>query len=104
MERALDRELELSTTLYRLIGELNCEVALLPTWRTIDTWSRSDVYRAVVRCKDAMIDAQKCAIRLSQLGDIDVVSADWIDEIIERCDEYQGQVTFVEEQLLPHAS
>ncbi|NNN10229.1 MAG: hypothetical protein HKL85_13685 [Acidimicrobiaceae bacterium] len=98
------RELELSTMLNRLIGDLNCEVSLLPTRRTVVTWSRREVYAAVIRCKDAMVEAQKCAIRLGRLDDIDTVSTGWIDEIIERCDEYQGLLAFVEEELASQAS
>jgi len=98
------RELELSTTLNRLIGDLNCEVSLLPTRRTVDTWSHREVYTAVIRCKDAMVEAQKCAIRLSRLDEIDTVSTGWIDEIVERCDEYQGLLAFVEEELASQAS
>jgi ABC-type transporter Mla MlaB component len=97
-------EQELSTALYRLIGDLNAEVSLLPTWRTVERWSRREVFTAVIRCKDAMVDAQKCAIRLSRLDDIDAYSASWIDEIIERCDEYQDLLSFVEDELVNHAS
>ena len=97
-------EQDLSATLYRLIGDLNSEVSLLPTWRTVERWSRREVFTAVIRCKDAMIEAQKTAIRLSRLDDIDAYSASWIDEIIERCEEYQGLLAFVEDELVSLAS
>jgi hypothetical protein len=51
-----------------------------------------------------MLEAQQCAIRLSRLDNIDAVSADWIEEIIKLCEEYQGLLAFVEEQLVDHAS
>ena len=104
MNRLTTRELEISTTLNRLIGDLNCEVSLLPTQRTVGMWSRREVYTAVIRCKDAMIEAQKCAIRLSRLDGIDTVSAGWIEDIVERCNEYQGLLAFVEDKLVNHAS
>ena len=104
MNQLTSHELEISTTLNRLIGDLNCEVSLLPTRRTIDTWSRREVYTAVIRCKDAMIEAQRCAIRLSRLDDLDTVSTDWIDEILERCDEYQSLLAYVEEELVSHTA
>jgi hypothetical protein len=97
------REEELSTTLYRLIGDLNAEVSLLPTRRTVERWSRGEVFKAVIRCKDLMVEAQKRAIQLSRLDAIDVYSAHWIDEIVERCDEYQDLLTFVEDELVNHA-
>jgi hypothetical protein len=103
MERIVEREFELSTKLNCLIGELNVEVSLLPTLRTVGTWSRREIYTAIIRCKDAMVEAQKCAIRLGRLDDIDKYSAGWIDETIERCDEYQGVLAFVEEELVDHA-
>jgi hypothetical protein len=101
MDCISERELELSTTLNRLIGELNAEASLLPTSRTIEYWTRRDVYDAVVKCKDAMIVAQKCAIQLGLLNNIDRVSASWIEETLEFCDEYQTQLRFVEDELVP---
>lgn len=101
MDRIPEREFELSTTLNRLIGELNAEASLLPTARTIEYWTRREVYHAVVKCKDAMIVAQKCAIQLGLLSNLDRVSAGWIDETLEFCDEYQAQLRFVEEELVP---
>lgn len=103
MEKIDDREFELSTKLNCLIGDLNIEVSLLPTLRTVGTWSRSEIYTAIIRCKDAMVEAQKCAIRLSRLDDIDEFSSGSIEEIIERCDEYQGLLAFVEGELVNHA-
>ena len=97
------REDELSTTLYRLIGDLNAGVSLLPTRRTIERWSRREVFTAVIRCKDLMVEAQKRAIQLSRLDAIDVYSANWIDEIVARCDEYQDFLTFVEDELVNDA-
>ena len=97
-------ESDLSTKLYRLTGDLNYEMTLLPTWRTVERWSRREVFTAIIRCKDAMLEAQQCAIRLSRLDNIDAVSADWIEEIIKLCEGYQGLLDFVEEQLVDHAS
>ncbi len=100
MEPITDLESELSTKLYRLLGELDAEVSLLPTKRTIATWARSDMYVAVIKCKDAMIDAQKCALRLRSLDTIDSFSSDWINEVMARCDEYQNLLANVEEDLM----
>jgi hypothetical protein len=83
-----------------LIGELDCEISLLPNKRTVASWARSDMYVTVIRCKDAMISAQKCALRLHLLDTIDAYSAGWVDEVIERCDEYQSLLAFVEEDLM----
>ncbi len=96
-------EQDLSATLYRLIGDLNAEVSLLPTRRTVERWSRREVFTAVIRCKDLMVEAQKRAIQLSRLDAIDVYSALWIDEIVARCDEYQDLLTFVEDELVNQA-
>jgi hypothetical protein len=104
MKSTFSREVELSAKLNCLIGDLNCEVSLLPTIRTVDTWSRHEIYTAVIRCKDAMVEAQKLAIRLSRLSDIDATSVGWIDEVVELCDEYQGLLAFVEYELVRQAS
>ena len=104
MNQLTSHELEISTTLNRLIGDLNCEVSLLPTQHTIGMWSRREVYTAVIRCKDAIIEAQKCAIRLSRLDGIDTVSAGWVEDTVECCNEYQGLLAFVEDELVNQAS
>ncbi len=95
-----EQELDLSWKLNRLIGDLHCEVAQLPNERTINRWTRSELYVALLRCKDSMLDAQKCAIRLSRIGDIDHYSGVWIDELLNYCEEYQARLEWAEEVLM----
>jgi ABC-type transporter Mla MlaB component len=104
MNNTFSREVELSTNLNCLIADLNCEVSLLPTICTVGTWSPREIHTAVIQCKNAMVEAQKCAIRLSRLSDIDATSVGWIDEVIELCDEYQELLAFAEEELVRHVS
>ena len=44
-------ESDLSSKLYRLTGDLNYEMTLLPTWRTVERWSRREVFTAIIRCR-----------------------------------------------------
>ena len=55
MQTDLDHQLNLAAELNRLIGDLNCEMAVLPSKNTIGTWYRIDVLYAIIRCKDALI-------------------------------------------------
>ena len=82
------RELELSTTLNRLIGEANCEAALLPTNRTVNEWTRGEVHEAVIRCEGAIIATLRCAVELQALEDLDAYSRLWIHEAVQKCDEH----------------
>ncbi len=95
-----EQELELSWKLNRLIGDLHVEVAQLPNERTIDRWTRDELYVAMLRCKDAMLDAQKCVIRLCRLGDIDHYSRVWVDEAVKYCEEYQGLLDWAQDVLM----
>jgi hypothetical protein len=96
----LAREFELSTTLNRLIGAVNCEAALLPNQRTVSEWSREDVHDSVFRCQNAVIAALRCAIRLQALDDLDAYSELWICEALEQCDASQDLLNFVRSQLI----
>lgn len=86
MIRPPAEEMELSTTLNRLIGELNCEVVLLPDRRGTSDWTSANVGDAVVACQSAMIAALRCALDLEALGQLDVYSRAWIRDAQESCD------------------
>lgn len=78
--------MELSTTLNRLIGEVNCEAMLLPDRREASDWTPADVSDAVVECQSVMICALRCALDLEALGQLDVYSRNWIRDAQESCD------------------
>ncbi len=86
--RLPSREHELSTTLNRLIGEANCEVALLPTRTTIDEWTNAEIHDAVIRCQRSVIDALSCAVELQSLDELDAYSMTWIDETRQACQRH----------------
>lgn len=86
MIRPPAEEIELSTTLNRLIGELNCEVVLLPDSREASDWTPVEVGDAAVACQSAMIAALRCALALAALGQLDVYSGAWIRDAQESCD------------------
>ena len=69
-----EHELNLSAKLYGLLGGLSAEISQLPTERTVRDWTEGEVLHSVCRCKDALIDALRCALRLSQLGELDELS------------------------------
>ena len=86
MIRPSAAEVELSTTLNRLIGEMNCEAMLLPDRRATSDWTLTEVGDAVVECQSAMIAALRCALVLGALGQLDVYSRAWIRDVQESCD------------------
>jgi hypothetical protein len=93
--RVPTQEFELSTTLNRLIGEANCEAALLPTRKTISDWTSAEVCEAVITYQQAIIAALRCAIELQTLEDLDAYSRLWISETRELYDIGQDQVEFL---------
>lgn len=95
-----EHELNLSSQLYALIGDVYFEMSELPNDRTISRWTRGEVRSAIIRCKDAFIRAQHCAIRLSRLGNIDERSIAWIEELLDYADPCQSKLEYVEETLL----
>ena len=103
MNSTFNHELDLSSKLYGLIGEVYYEMSQLPTERTIDRWTRGEVYAEMMRCQDVYIRAQECAIRLSRLDTIDAYSAGWIEELLSYGDRHQADLEFVEITLLPRA-
>ncbi len=86
MIRPSAEEMALSTALNRLIGEMNCEVMLLPDRRETSDCTPADVDDAVVECQRAMIAALRCALDLEALGQLDVYSRAWIRDAQESCD------------------
>jgi hypothetical protein len=94
--QVLARERELSTRLNRLIGEANCEAALLPTRRTISEWTSEEVHEAVVRCQYAAIAVLQCAIELQALDDLDAYSKLWILEALEKCEEHLQSLELIQ--------
>lgn len=88
LTRVSARERELSSALNYLIGEANCEAALLPTRRTADEWTRAEVCEAVIRCQHAIIVTLRCASELQELEDLDLYSKVWIREALQTCDEH----------------
>lgn len=100
MHTVSEHELNLSSRLNCLLGEHNAEISLLPNARTIHDWTTSEVLHAVCRCKDTLIDALRCALRLSQLGDLDEVSEQWIAETLRVSDVDQSLLELVEEDLV----
>ena len=93
--RVSTQEFELSTTLNRLIGEANCEAALLPTRKTISDWTSEEVCEAVTTYQRAIIAALRCAIELQTLEDLDAYSRLWISEARELYGVGQNQVEFL---------
>ena len=93
-------ELNLSGNLYGLLGGLAAEMSQLPTERTVERWIATEILHQVSRCKDALIDALHCALRLSQLGNLDDRSQEWIAEILRYTEEDQSQLDHVEDTLL----
>lgn len=100
MNAVTEYELNLSSKLNSLLGELRAEMSQLPTARTIRDWTAGEVLHSVSRCKDSMIDALRCALRLSQLGDLDEVSQQWIVEILKYSEEDQSLLEHVEEVIV----
>ena len=86
MNRPSAEEMAQSTTLNRLIGEMNCEVMLLPDRRVTSDWTPAEAGDAVVDCQSAMIAALRCALDLEALGQLDVYSRAWIRDVQELCD------------------
>lgn len=78
--------MELSTTLNRLIGEVNCEVMLLPDRRETSDHPPAESADAVMECQSAMIAALRCALDLEAVGQLDVYSRAWIRDVQESCD------------------
>ncbi len=89
------RERELSTRLNRLIGEANCEAALLPTRWNISEWTRNEVHEGVIRCQRAVIATLGCAIQLQALDDVDKYSKLWIRDALEKCVEHLQSLEFI---------
>src|SRR5487761_2195356 len=103
MRTDLDHQLNLAAELNRLIGDLNCEMAVLPSKNTIGTWYRIDVLYAVIRCKDALLEAQQCALRLARLGDLEQISNNFLDELVELEVRYHDRPEHVSYDLARHA-
>ncbi len=99
----LNHELNLAAELNRLLGDLNCEMAVLPSKRTIETWYRTDVLYAVIRCKDALLEAQRCALRLARLGDLEQISINFLDELVELEVRYRDRLEHVSYDLARQA-
>ncbi len=95
------RELELSTTLNRLIGEANCEATLLPTRSTARDWTKEEVHEVVIRCQQAVIATLRCAIELLALDDLDAYSRLWIREATRKCQEHHERVKFILSEHCP---
>ena len=93
-------ELNLSTKLNCLLGDLSAEISLLATARTIQSWTPTEILHSVCRCKDALIDALRCAVRLSQLGNLDEISEQWISEILRLSEGDQALLDHVEEDFV----
>ena len=100
MHTLSEQESHLSAKLYGLLGGVSAEMAQLPTERTIETWTSEELLHAVCRCKDALIDALRCAVRLSRLGELDSVSQSWIDEALHYSEVDQEQLFHVEDDLV----
>jgi len=94
-----EQERNLSAKLYGLLGGLAAEISQLPNERSAQYWNELDALHAVCRCKDALIDALHCALRLSQLGEVDQASQLWITEILQRSDDDQSLLFHVEDHL-----
>ena len=94
------QELKLSAKLNALLGELGAEMSQLPTERTIGQWTTNEVLHSVNRCKNALIDALRCAVRLSQLGEIDGLSEQWIREVLDCVEVDQSRLDYVEGDLV----
>lgn len=90
-------ESELSTTLNRLIGEVNCEAALLPTPGSVSEWSRDEVNEAVIKCQRAVVATLLCAIELQTLDGIDAYSRLWIREATQQCEEHQKLIELIQD-------
>jgi hypothetical protein len=90
------REHELSTRLNRLIGEANCEAALLPTRRTISEWTSEEVHEGVIRCQRAVIATLRCANELQALDSLDGYSRLWIREALEKCEEHLQSLELIQ--------
>lgn len=103
MQTDLDHQLNLAAELNRLIGDFNCEMAVLPSKNTIETWYRIDVLYAVLRCKDALLEAQHCALRLARLGDLEQISINFLDELVELEARYHDRLEHVSYDLARHA-
>lgn len=95
MNRPSAEEMTLSTVLNRLIGEMNCEVMLLPDRRETSDCAPAEVADAVVECQSAMIAALRCALDLQTLGQLDVYSRAWIRDAQESCDRALERVQHV---------
>lgn len=95
MNRPSAEEMALSTTLNRLIGEMNCEVMLLPDRRAPSDWTPAEADDAVVECQSAMIAALRCALDLEALGQLDVYSRTWIRDAQESCDRALAKLQHV---------
>ena len=93
-----ERELELSTTLNRLIGEANCEVALLPNRRTLNEWTREEACEGVIRCQHAIIVTLRCAVELHTLDSLDAYSKLWIHEAVQKCEEHHKLLEDIQDE------
>ncbi len=95
MQSTLDQQMDLAAELNRLIGDLNCEMAVLPSKNTVGTWYRVDVLYAVIRCKDALLEAHRCAVKLARLGELEQISINFLDELVELEVRYQNRLEHV---------
>jgi len=103
ISRVPAREFELSTRLNRLIGEANCEAALLPTRRTISEWTSEEVHEAVARYEYATVTALLCAIELQALDSLDAYSKLWIHEATQKCREHHELLEFIRDAYFSSA-
>ena len=95
-----EKELNLSAQLYRRLGELSAEMSQLPTERSAKFFTQSEAREALIRCKDAVIDALYSAVRLAQLEDIDETSCGWVEEALRHAEEDRAILEHVEERLV----
>lgn len=95
------RERELSIRLNRLIGEANCEAALLPNRSAISEWTSDEAHEGVIRCQRAVIATLQCAIELQELAGLDQYSKQWIREAIEQCEEHRQAMAFIQTVYCP---
>ena len=93
-------ESDLSAKLYRLLGQLATEISQLPNARTIETWTTTEVFHAICRAKDALIDVLRGAIKLSQLGELNEVSRLWIADALKYSEQDQELLEEVEFKLV----
>ena len=87
MNRPSEVEMRLSATLNALIGELNCEVMLLPSRREAnDDMQSSSGNDGDVECRSAIIAVLHCVLDLASLEQLDMYSRAWIADAMESCE------------------